>query len=95
MICARAVASAIVTPDTNTNTDPVTPDTNTSTVTPDTDTAIVTPDTDNTVTPDTDTATPDTDTAAATDKRDDTGSGNASQEGHRGCLCRPRYKTGG
>ena len=47
MICARAVASAIVTP--NTDTDTVTPDTNT--ITPDTDTA--TPDT-NTVTPDTD-----------------------------------------
>jgi hypothetical protein len=91
MICARAVASAIVTPDTNTNTDPVTPDTNTSTVTPDTntDTAIVTPDTD------TDTATPDTDTAAATDKHYDTGSGAASQDGHRGCLCRFRYKTCG
>jgi hypothetical protein len=83
MICARAVASAIVTPDTNTdtNTDPVTPDTHTAIVPPDTDTA------------DTDTA--DTDTPAATDKRYDTGSGAASQDGQRGCLCRFRYKTCG
>ena len=88
MICARAVAPAIVTPDTNTNTNTVTPDTNT--ITPDTDTA--TPDT-NTVAPDTD--TPDTDTATATDKRYDTGTGAASQDGQRGCLCRFRYKTCG
>ena len=98
MICARAVASAIVTPDTDT----VTPDTNTDAVTPDTDTAIVTPDTA-IVTPDTDTAPPDTDTdppdtataTAATDKRYDTGSGAACQDGHRHCLCRFRYKTCG
>ena len=95
MICARAVASAIVTPDTDTDTG--TPDTNTDAVTPDTDTARVTPDTDTAmVTPDTDTAPPDTDTAtAATDKRYDTGSGAASQDGHRHCLCRFRYKTCG
>jgi hypothetical protein len=85
MICARAVASTIVTPDTNTDT--VTPDTNT--VTPHTNT--VTPDT---TTPDTD--TPDTDTAtAATDKRYDAGSSDAFQDRQRGCLCRFRYKTRG
>ncbi|MFA9388148.1 MAG: hypothetical protein ACERIE_08790 [Methyloceanibacter sp.] len=34
-------------------------------------------------------------TAAATDKRNDTGSGIAFQDRHRGCLGRPRYKTCG
>ena len=70
VICARAVASAIVTPDTDTAI--VTPDTDTIIATPDTDTAIVTPDTDTAiVTPDTATAIVTPDTATTPDTADD------------------------